>query len=124
MKILSRSSVFVLAVALVPVGSSCSTLSILFPSKVYEHPLVTVESPDSAEVFMIRPDELLGRWFRTTLVLGDDKLLKVRGGTYGRFHIVPGEYSLRMYIYGTLSAEMHLRLGPGNTYYVVLRSEA
>ena len=114
-------SALVLAVGLALGGSSCSTLSTLFPSKVYEHPLVTVESPDSAEVFMIRPYEWAGRWFRTTLVLEGEKLLKVRDGTYCRYHIAPGAYSVRMYIYGMLRAEMFLRLEAGNTYNVLFR---
>ena len=119
MKILAHSFVLALTVALGLGGSSCSTLSVVFPSKVYEHPLVTVESPDSAEVFMIRPYEWAGRWFRTTLVLGKDRLLKVRDGTYCRFHIVPGKYSVQLYIYGERSDEIALRFEAGNTYYVL-----
>lgn len=66
-------------------------------SALYTHPLrVPDPSEPSAEVIIFREKAVMGSAWAITVYLQDEKLAKLRKGTYARLAIKPGVYDLRV----------------------------
>jgi hypothetical protein len=66
-------------------------------STLYTHPLrVSEPSEPSAELIIFRENAVMGSAWAIPVYLMNEKLARLRKGTYARFAIKPGNYDLRV----------------------------
>jgi hypothetical protein len=96
-----------------------STLLILSCAHGKTDSFPTVDNPaDSARVYVIRDNSLIGWGFSLKVALDDSIIARLRSGEYVTFYIKPGFHSL-----GVSEPTVSVPLEKGNTYYFLISAD-
>ena len=101
---------------------AASGATIACASGRFDHPALVAGQAPSAELVILRKNELAGGAYALTIELNGYKLVKLRTGRYAEFQVAPGRYELYFAGFQAVPSAIlsDLSLAPGSRTYVIL----